>query len=396
MPGFVRASKVIEAVVRREGQSSMERKTAFYTHERTFWYSTGVQSLFMPIGGWVEPPEGTYGADTPASKRRFLNLLKASSLAEHLAFPTVESATEQDLLRVHTTNYLQDFKQLSDKVGGDLGDLAPFSPGTYEIAKLSAGLAIHAVSEVLDGRSANGYALCRPSGHHCLPGRPMGFALLANIALAIKAAQAKHPIERIAVVDWDVHHGNETQAIFYEDPNVLTISIHQHRCLVPGQKLEDSLSQARGEGKARGSNVNIPLPPGSGHDAYISAMEIIVLPKLEEFRPELLIVAGGLDANAVDPLARMLLHSDSYRQITKTMMEAADGLCKGRLVMVHEGGYSEAYVPFCGLAIMEELSERKSDVVDPMLEFLKGWQPGEQHRVFTQDVLRNVQDELGR
>ena len=125
-------------------------------------------------------------------------------------------------------------------------------------------------------------------------------------------------------------------------------------------------------------------------------MNTIVLPKLKEFRPELLIVASGLDANAVDPLARMLLHSDSYRRMTKMMMEAADELCKGRLVMVHEGGYSEAYVPFCGLAIMEELSGRKSDVVDPMLEFLKGWQPGKQHRAFTQDVLRGIQEELAR
>ena len=374
----------------------MERKTAFYTHERTFWYSTGVQSLFMPIGGWVEPPEGTYGADTPASKRRFLNLLKASSLAEHVAFPVVEPATEEDLLRVHTTKYLHDFKELSDKNGGDLGDLAPFSTGTYEVAKMSAGLAIRAVSDVLDSRSSNGYALCRPSGHHCLPGRPMGFALLANIALAIKAAQAKHHVERVAVVDWDVHHGNGTQAIFYDDPNVLTISLHQHSCLVPGQTLEDSLPQAKGEGKARGTNVNIPLPPGSGHDTYISAMEMIVLPKLKEFRPELLIVASGLDANAVDPLARMLLHSDSYRQMTKMMLDAASELCSGRLAMIHEGGYSEAYVPFCGYAIMEELAGRKGDVVDPMLEFLKSWQPGEQHRQFTQAVLRGIRKELGR
>ena len=373
-----------------------ERKSSFYTHERTFWYSTGVQSLFMPIGGWIEPPEGTYGADTPASKRRFLNLLKLSSLAEQLTFPNVEPATEQDLLRVHTTKYLQDFKELSDKGGGDLGDLAPFSPGTYEAAKMSAGLAIQVVSDVLDGSSSNGYALCRPSGHHCLPGRPMGFALLANIALAIKAAQAKHQVERVAVVDWDVHHGNGTQAIFYEDPDVLTVSMHQLHCLVPGQTLEDSLPQAKGEGKARGSNVNIPLPPGSGHDAYMAAMETIVLPKLKEFRPELLIVASGLDANAVDPLARMLLHSDSYRQMTRMMMEAADELCQGRLALIHEGGYSEAYVPFCGLAIMEELSGRKSDVADPMLEFLKGWQPGEQQRAFTQEVLTSIQEELAR
>ena len=125
-------------------------------------------------------------------------------------------------------------------------------------------------------------------------------------------------------------------------------------------------------------------------------MEMIVLPKLKEFRPELLIVASGLDANAVDPLARMLLHSDSYRQMTRMMMGAADELCSGRLAMIHEGGYSEAYVPFCRYAIMEELSGRKGDVVDPMVEFLKSWQPEEQHQQFTQTVLQGIREELGR
>jgi acetoin utilization deacetylase AcuC-like enzyme len=238
----------------------MIRKTSFYSHERTFWYSSGVQSLFLPVGTWVEPPEGSYGADTPASKRRFLNLLNASSLAGLLSFPAVEAATEDQLLRVHTPEYLEAFQKLSDTGGGDLGDLAPFSAGTYEVAKWSTGLAIRAVDDVVRGDTKNGYALCRPSGHHCLPGRPKAFALLANIAIAIEDVRSRHQIERIAVVDWDVHHGNETQSIFYSDPDILTISIHQRNCLGPGQTLKESLQQARGEGKAVGSNVNIPLP----------------------------------------------------------------------------------------------------------------------------------------
>ena len=172
----------------------------------------------------------------------------------------------------------------------------------------------------------------------------MGFCLLANIPIAIEAARAKHGIERVAVIDWDVHHGNGTQSIYYDDPDTLTISLHQDRCFPPGYSGADD----RGEGAGVGANLNVPLLAGSGDDAYRYAFQRIVLPALERFRPELIIVASGLDASAVDPLARMQLHTDSYRFMTRAVKEAAQRHCGGRLVIVHEGGYSEAYVPFCG------------------------------------------------
>ena len=172
----------------------------------------------------------------------------------------------------------------------------------------------------------------------------MGFCLLANIPIAIEAARAKHGIERVAVIDWDVHHGNGTQSIYYDDPDTLTISLHKDRCFPPGYSGADD----RGEGAGVGANLNVPLLAGSGDDAYRYAFQRIVLPALERFRPELIIVASGLDASAVDPLARMQLHTDSYRFMTRAVKEAAQRHCGGRLVIVHEGGYSEAYVPFCG------------------------------------------------
>jgi hypothetical protein len=208
----------------------MMAKTHFYTDERTFWHCTGVQSLFMPIGGWVEPPAGVYGADTPASKRRLLNLVRASGLIEEMAVSSAAPAPREAMLAVHTPDYIETFRQVSDAGGGQVGSNAPFSVGAFEIAALSAGLALAAVAAVMDGQAPNAYALCRPAGHHCLPDQAMGFCLLANIPIAIEAMKVRHPHARVAVVDWDVHHGNGTQTIYYDRADVLTISLHQENC----------------------------------------------------------------------------------------------------------------------------------------------------------------------
>lgn len=364
--------------------------TGFYTHESTFWHSTGVQALFLPIGDWVQPPSGTYGADTPETKRRFLNLLRKSGLTEQLLMPTVEPVTVEDCVRIHPRDYIDRFKAASDAGGGDLGVLAPFSQGGFEIALMSAGLAKAAVDDVLSGKVRNAYALSRPAGHHCLPDTPMGFCLLANIPIAIEAAKAKHGIKRVAVVDWDVHHGNGTQACFYDRSDVLTISVHQDHCFPPGY----SGVEERGEGEGLGYNINIPLPAGGGQDTYVHAFETIVIPALERYQPELIIVASGLDANAVDPLARMLLYSDSYRVLTRMMMDAADRLCGSRLAVVHEGGYSEAYVPFCGQAVVETLAGVRTRVVDPEVEMFALWQPDERINRFYRELVDEMAEVL--
>ena len=346
-------------------------RTGFYSDERTFWHATGIQALFLPVGEWVQPPNGTAGADTPDSKRRLVNLALASGLMDRLAVSRGTPASIEDLCRIHPRDYIDRFKAASDAGGGDLGQLAPFSRGGFDIARISCGLAISAVDDVLTGKVDNAYALCRPAGHHCLPDMPMGFCLLCNIPIAIEAAKTRHGVGRVAVVDWDVHHGNGTQAVYYERGDVLTVSVHQDRCFPPGY----SGFEERGAGAGAGCNLNIPLPAGSGHDAYLHAFEALVVPALDAFRPELIIVASGLDANAVDPLARMLLHSETYRALTAMMMSAATRLCGGRLVVVHEGGYAEAYVPFCGHAILESLSGERTAVTDPIIDMATAWQP---------------------
>ena len=346
-------------------------KTGFFTDEKTFWHTGGMHALVMPVGGWVQPPSAAGFAESPDSKRRLLSLMQVSGLAARLDMRSAAPVTREDMLRIHPASYLDAFEEASKSAGGDLGVSAPFGNGSYEIAALSAGLAKGAMDAVLRGEIQNAYSLSRPPGHHCLPDTPMGFCLLANIPIAVEAMRTKHQLGRVAIVDWDVHHGNGTQAVYYEDPDTLTISLHQDRCFPPGY----SGTEDRGSGKGEGANINIPLLPGGGHTAYMAAIERIVIPALERFQPELIVIASGLDGSAVDPLARMQLHSESYRAMTRAMMEAAQSLCGGRLVGVHEGGYAEAYVPFCGHALVEALAGESCGVEDPFLELALQWQP---------------------
>jgi acetoin utilization deacetylase AcuC-like enzyme len=236
--------------------------------------------------------------------------------------------------------------------------------GSHEVAVLSAGGVIAAVDAVLDGTVDNVYALVRPCGHHALPDAAMGFCLFGNAAIATHHARVVCGMERVAIVDWDVHHGNGTQAGFYADPNVLTISVHQDNCFPPGS----GLIEETGEGAGAGFNINVPLPPGSGDGAYEATFQRIVVPALERFAPDLIIVASGLDASAMDPLGRMMLSPKGYGRLTEIMLDAAARLCDGRLVVEHEGGYSAELVPFCGLAIMEQLSGIETEVRDTILQ----------------------------
>lgn len=335
------------------------------------WHTAAAHALIIPVGGWVEPLAAGGHAESPESKRRFKSLLDVSGLTAKLDVRTAPSVSKGQLLKVHGKDYLAEFKRLSDSGGGELGARAPFGPGSYEIASLSAGLAVRAVDDVLKGDVQNAYALSRPPGHHCMPDEAMGFCLMANIAVAIEEAKAAHGVGRVAVVDWDVHHGNGTQAIYYDRDDVLTISVHMDGGFPPGMGAPDQ----RGEGAGEGANLNIPLLPGAGQVAYCRAFEQLVVPALLKFKPDLIVVASGFDANGFDPLSRTLAHSGTFADLTRMMVEAADELCEGRLVLVHEGGYAEAVVPFCGLAVMEELSGHSTDVEDPFRALLENRQP---------------------
>jgi len=174
---------------------------------------------------------------------------------------------------------------------------------------------------------------------------------------------------RVAIVDWDVHHGNGTEHAFYSDPTVLTISVHQNNNYPPRSGAITDIGSHAGEG----FNINVPLPPGSGVGAYVAAFQRVVAPALEAYRPELILIASGLDASAMDPLGSMMLTSDGYRTLTQIVLAVARDVCGGRLVACHEGGYSPAYVPYCGLAVIEELAGRRTGLEDPFLSLLAGF-----------------------
>ena len=344
--------------------------TGWNFHELYLWHDTGNAATFFPPGLTIEPGEHAENAST---KRRFRNLMEVSGLIDQLApLPSVP-ITDADLALFHTRDYIEKIRTLSADRGGDASHLTPFGPGGYDIAKLAVGGTSAVLEAVADGRVKNGYALVRPPGHHAERDKGMGFCLFANVPIAIMKLRQAKKIGRVAVVDWDVHHGNGTQQAFYDDPETLVISLHQDG-LFPRDG-RGSIAET-GEGRGEGTNINVPLPPGCGSGAYLSAFERIVVPALRKFRPDMIVVCSGFDAAVLDPLGRMMLHSDTYRTMTAMLMAVADDLCGGRLAMSHEGGYSASYVPYCGLAVMEQLSGVKTPIDDPFLGNVSGY-PGQ-------------------
>ncbi|MEM7525834.1 MAG: class II histone deacetylase [Pseudomonadota bacterium] len=345
--------------------------TAFYFDESCFWHFGGNYASVVKVGGLVQPLAGGGLPENPETKRRLKNLIDITGLAAELDCRSAPAATRADLLRVHPESYIDEFKRLSDAEGGEVGLRTPFGPGGFEIASLSAGLAIGAVASVLSGEHRNAYALSRPPGHHCLPDFPMGFCLMANIPIALAAARAARPDLRVAVIDWDVHHGNGTEAIFYDDPATLTISIHQEGNF-PTDKGE---AGDAGAGAGTGFNVNIPIAPGAGHDAFLYAYDRIVAPKVEAFAPDLIVVACGYDASGVDPLSRTVAGSNTFAVLTERALAQAEALCGGKIVFVHEGGYSEVHVPFCGHAVLQRMAGSAIEAEDPLGARVAAHQP---------------------
>lgn len=244
----------------------------------------------------------------------------------------VRAATDDELVRVHDAEYIEFFSKLAGK-SGYLDPDTYLNEGSVLAAKGAAGALVDMVDLVRSGDVHRGVALLRPPGHHARPSRAMGFCLVNNVAVAAAHARATGSA-RVAIVDYDVHHGNGTQEIFYRDPSVLYVSTHQYP-FYPGTGAEDE----RGEGEGKGATVNVPLPAGSGDAEYKDAFERKVLPAVGRFEPDLVIVSAGFDASAADPLAEMKLTASAFGWMTKELAKLADATAGGRILLALEGGY---------------------------------------------------------
>ena len=328
-------------------------QTGYVYHEIFGWHDTGTFVGDTPSdpGAGLQPYMNYEHSDT---KRRIHELIVVSGLVEELQRISARPAHESELRLVHTERHISSIRnQSKNRLGGDGGDLGtPFGKGGYDIAAMAVGGAIDLFASVLKGEVKNGYALIRPPGHHALPDLGMGYCLFSNLAIAIRSAQQSRPNVKVVTVDWDVHHGNGTQDIFESDPNVLTISLHQDR-LFPHHTGD---REERGVGVGHGTNINIPLPPGTGNGGYRYAFEKVVIPAIRKFKPDIIAVSSGFDSSVFDPLGRMLVTAAGYQELTRMLMEVADEICEGKIMMVHEGGYNAVYSPFCGLFVLQQLS----------------------------------------
>ncbi len=250
-------------------------------------------------------------------------------------------ATEEELTRVHDPGYVAALKRVMDEAPGYIDPaLTYITPQSFECARLAAGGALRAVEAVLTGEAdaERAFALVRPPGHHAMPEQAMGFCLFNNIALAARHAQALGK-RKIMIVDFDVHHGNGTQAAFYADPSVLFISSHQYGAMFyPGTGALGEIGEAAGQG----CTINIPLPGGAGDTAFERLIYAVVLPAAERFQPDFLLVSAGYDAHWQDPLASLQVSAHGYAKIVHGLRGVAQQHCQGKFVLVLEGGYDLA------------------------------------------------------
>jgi len=323
--------------------------TGYMYHESFAWHDTGsfVGDMASDITIGLQPYHNWEHADT---KRRIHELIVVSGLVENLVRIQPRQASEAELRLVHTQRHIDFIKSQSElRHGGDAGDLTtPFGKGGYGIFTTSVGGVLEMVDAVFEGKIKNGYALTRPPGHHARPDLGMGYCVFNHGSIAVKYAQQKYGVGRVLVVDWDVHWGNGTQEVFYEDASVVTISIHQDRLYPKAGGMVDEVGV--------GTNINVPLSAGGGNEAYLKTIDDVVIPAIEKFKPEVIFVASGFDSCVFDPLGRMAVTAKGYREMTRKLMQAAEQYCSGRLIMHHEGGYSAHYSPICGQAVIQELS----------------------------------------
>ena len=274
--------------------------------------------------------------ERPARIEAVLNELQSQGLRDRLQEITPNSVDEESLLRVHSADYLKTAQADIESGAFQLstGDTA-VCPASWDVAKMAAGGLVSAVDAVMSQVVDNAFCATRPPGHHACPGKGMGFCVFSNVAVAARYAQQKHGVGKVAIVDWDVHHGNGTQDVFYDDDSVLFFSTHQSPWY-PGTGDADET----GTGRGLGTTKNVPMVAGAGKDEVIAAFSDYLIPMCEKFRPELILISAGFDSRRNDPLGGFTLDDDDFAELTRLVMSIAQQYAGGRIVSALEGGYS--------------------------------------------------------
>jgi len=261
--------------------------------------------------------------------------LEKTGLKEQLALIKPRPATIDEIALVHQRDYIREVENTALSGGGWLDPDTVMSSSSYEAAIYAAGGLIRAVEAVMGGEVGSAFGLVRPPGHHATSRQGMGFCLFNNIAIATRYALEKYNLERILIVDFDVHHGNGTQDTFYDEPRVMYISTHQYPFYPGTGSVEET-----GSGAAKGTNVNIPLPSGCGDEEYLEVYEQVIVPLARRFSPQLILVSAGYDPHWADPLASMEVSTSGFERMAGIIKSLADEHCGGRVVLTLEGGYN--------------------------------------------------------
>jgi len=338
-------------------------------NRRAFLAATAAVAASLPAEDAVNPARKTTlvsdaislehntGEGHPECAARFdavLKSLKDSGVFAKASQTAARAATVEEIALCHDRAYIATAQKDIEAGRATLstGD-TQVSAKSYDAALKAAGAVLAAVDEVVSGKAANAFSIARPPGHHATPKRGMGFCVFNNVAVAARYAQTKHKIGKVLIVDWDVHHGNGTQDIFYEDGSVFFLSTHQSPWY-PGTGAADET----GSGKGLGATLNFPFPAGSGRkEVYGAAFEGKLLPIMEKFKPEMVFISAGFDSRIEDPLGKFTLTDDDFMDLTRVMKKIAKDHANGRLVSVLEGGYNLAGLASASTAHVKALME---------------------------------------
>ena len=313
---------------------------------------SGVGLVSDPV--FLSHDPGTGHPECPQRLTAIMQRLEVSGLLGQVESIPSRSASEEDLLRAHTPEHIERVRAACAQAPASLDPDTHVSTGSWDAALAAVGAVLLAAERVQTGRWQSAFCPVRPPGHHAERGRAMGFCLFNSVAIAAMSL-VDTDLKRVAILDWDVHHGNGTQRIFEEDPRVLYVSLHQSP-LYPGT----GSARESGRGPGRGTTLNLPLAAGSDDRDWLGALEQKALPTLEDFAPELILISAGFDAHALDPVGGCRLSTEGFRRMTQSTLEVARRVASGRVVSVLEGGYHLEALGAAVEAHLGELSEAQA------------------------------------